>query len=736
MNFDELKPLISAYVDGETSEQETRLVEAALDSSEEARQYYTQLKAISSDLHTWQNENPSSDVELKIQREVFKKEGQAMQRKQLLPKGATIAVAVLIMVSAPLVVQNYLKRGTQSHPVKGMITAGLPGDVSQTTAYPVKGTVADARHASQVVDEKDKLKSRKDLSGAAETKRQYAPNYLKSEYEVARDASINLSSQSPKSDQTFFRARSKETAETAKEFAYTTTASMIAIPGKDGDRVAYYEPLLPYPVENNFNTEQYDDQVENEFLKVTENPLSTFSIDVDTASYANLRRLLNSQQTPPVGAVRIEEMVNYFVYSYPQPKGEDPFSVNIEVGKAPWKTDHLLAKIGLQGKTLTADTLPESNLVFLIDVSGSMEDSNKLPLLKTGFKMLVQQLRPEEMVSIVTYAGNAGVLLDSVSGSDKQRIMSAIDQLSAGGSTAGAQGILTAYELAAKNLIKGGNNRVILATDGDFNIGVSNDSELVKIIEEKRKQGIFLTVLGFGMGNYKDSKMEKLADKGNGNYYYIDTEREAKKVLVRELGSTLFTIAKDVKLQIEFNPSQVKAYRLIGYENRMLAKEDFNDDTKDAGELGAGHTVTALYEIIPASSEEDVGGSVDALKYQVPQAKPEIGYSDEVMTVKLRYKKPDEEISKLISQSVTTAQITESPSEDFQFSSAVAEFGMLLKNSKHKGNASFEDVLKRARAAQGKDEWGYRAELIDLVQKAQTLVPETYTTGYGFKNAE
>ncbi|HRZ40202.1 MAG TPA: VWA domain-containing protein [Candidatus Omnitrophota bacterium] len=507
---------------------------------------------------------------------------------------------------------------------------------------------------------------------------------------------------------------------------------------KDSEAVSIYyeEPSIPIPVESEFNTEQYDNQTENEFLKVTENPLSTFSIDVDTASYANIRRLLNNQQTVPAGAVRIEEMVNYFTYNYPQPTGEDPFSINIEVAKAPWNTDHLLAKIGLQGKSLTAQTLPESNLVFLIDVSGSMQDANKLPLLKTGFKLMVQQLRSEEKVSIVTYAGNAGVLLDSVSGGNKQQIISAIDQLSAGGSTAGAQGILTAYELAAKNYIKGGNNRVILATDGDFNIGVSNDSELVKMIEEKRKQGIFLTVLGFGMGNYKDSRMEKLADKGNGNYYYIDTEREAKKVLVRELGSTLFTIAKDVKLQIEFNPAQVKAYRLIGYENRMLAKEDFNDDTKDAGELGAGHTVTAFYEIVPASSSEDIGGSVDALKYQVPQAKPDTGHSDEVMTVKFRYKNPDEDVSKLISQTVTASQISENPSEDFQFASAVAEFGMLLKNSKHKGNATFEAALKRARSAQGKDEWGYRAEFIDLVQKGQTLVPETYSTGYGFKNAE
>ncbi len=719
MNFEELKPLISAYIDGETSLEETRLVEAALDSSEEARQYYTQLKQISSDLHTWQNENLSSDLELKIQREVLKKEGRTMERKKLLPVGATVAVAVLIMVSAPIVMQNYTKRGVQ-----GRLKHATDDIGEQFSHSESKGSVAVEQ--DKVVLQDAMLAQNANGSAASLSN-------LKVDKKLAYDAS---STSAPGKTEALFTMRRAVTDGRLKESNETVAAGLkpsIMIERWDMDTE---EAIVPCPVEREFNTEQYDHQAENEFLKVTENPLSTFSIDVDTASYANLRRLLNNQQAVPAGAVRIEEMVNYFTYNYPQPTGEDPFSINIEVAKAPWNTDHLLAKIGLQGKSLTAQTLPESNLVFLIDVSGSMQDENKLPLLKTGFKMLVQQLRPEEKVSIVTYAGNAGVLLDSVSGGNKQQIMSAIDQLSAGGSTAGAQGILTAYELAAKNYIKGGNNRVILATDGDFNIGVSNDSDLVKIIEEKRKQGIFLTVLGFGMGNYKDSKMEKLADKGNGNYYYIDTEREAKKVLVRELGSTLFTIAKDVKLQIEFNPAQVKAYRLIGYENRMLAKEDFNDDTKDAGELGAGHTVTAFYEIIPASSAEDVGGSVDALKYQVPQAKPETGYSDEVMTVKFRYKEPDEDVSKLISQTVTAAQITENPSEDFQFASAVAEFGMLLKNSKHKGNAAFESVLKRARSAQGKDEWGYRAEFIDLVQKGQTLVPETYSTGYGFKNAE
>jgi Ca-activated chloride channel family protein len=492
-----------------------------------------------------------------------------------------------------------------------------------------------------------------------------------------------------------------------------------------------------FPQDSQFNTEQYDYIAENEFLNSIDNPLSTFSIDVDTASYANLRRFLNNGQTPPADAVRIEEMINYFVYDYPQPKGEDPFSVNVEVGTCPWNPAHQLAMIGLQGKSLSADTIPQSNLVFLIDVSGSMSDANKLPLLKQGFKMMVNQLRPEETVSIVTYAGQAGVLLDSVSGADKQQILAAIDRLQSGGSTAGAQGILTAYELAKKNLIPGGNNRVILATDGDFNIGVSSDGDLVRIIEEKRQQGIFLTVLGFGMGNYKDGKMEKLADKGNGNYYYIDTEREAKKVMVRELGSTLFTIAKDVKLQIEFNPAQVKAYRLVGYENRKLNKEDFNDDTKDAGELGAGHTVTAFYEIIPAGSEEPTDiPSVDPFKYHASTADTATAHADEIMTVKLRYKQPDADVSKLIERSVTASEVSDRHSRNYEWASAVAEFGMLLRNSKFKGSASFDNVLSRARSAKGADQYGYNQELIDLVEKAKTLVPETYSTGYGFKVAE
>ncbi|MCK4563641.1 MAG: von Willebrand factor type A domain-containing protein [Verrucomicrobia bacterium] len=464
-----------------------------------------------------------------------------------------------------------------------------------------------------------------------------------------------------------------------------------------------------------FNTEQYDRIVDNAFKLAMENPLSTFSIDVDRASYSNMRRFLNSNQLPPPDAVRIEELVNYFHYDYPQPRGADPFAVSMEVSQCPWNTEHQLALIGLQGLEIETADLPPNNLVFLLDVSGSMNSPDKLPLLKAAMRLLVGQLRPEDRVSIVVYAGAAGIVLEPTS--DKGRILEAINRLNAGGSTAGGAGIELAYKTARTSFIKEGNNRVILATDGDFNVGVSSDGDLTRLIEEKRESGIFLSVLGFGTGNYKDSKMEKLADKGNGNYAYIDDILEAKKVLVTEMGGTLVAIAKDVKIQVEFNPSQVKAYRLVGYENRMLAKEDFADDTKDAGELGAGHTVTALYELIPATSDEAVPVA-GALKYQVTG----LVKSDDLMTVKLRYKKPDGDTSKLIVQSVEAADLQAvEVSENLRFASAVAEFGLLLRGSEYRGSASYRQILRRARQAKGRDAEGYRAEFIRLVEKAQLL---------------
>ncbi len=468
-----------------------------------------------------------------------------------------------------------------------------------------------------------------------------------------------------------------------------------------------------------FNTEGYSTIRENGFLKPMDDALSTFSIDVDAASYSNMRRFLNYGNMPPVDAVRIEEMVNYFSFNYEQPTGEDPFAIHTELSRAPWNQKHLLAHIGLQGKSISTDDLPASNLVFLVDVSGSMQDANKLPLLKASLKMLVNEMRPQDRVAIVVYAGAAGRVLPSTSGGDKKKIMNALDQLSAGGSTAGGEGIELAYQTAKEYFIEEGNNRIILATDGDFNVGASSNAAMERLIEKKREEGVFLTVLGFGMGNYKDDKMEILADKGNGNYAYIDNIREAKKVLVNEFGGTLFTIAKDVKIQVEFNPAKVQAYRLIGYENRILADEDFNDDQKDAGELGAGHTITALYEIIPVGVDSDFLASVEPLKYQKKVPNSTKANTDDWLTVKFRYKQPAGNKSKLIEHTLTgeAAAMT----ENLQWASAVAGFGMLLRNSEFKGDLTYNQVIAQAKTALGQDEFGYRREFLDLVETASKL---------------
>ena len=460
------------------------------------------------------------------------------------------------------------------------------------------------------------------------------------------------------------------------------------------------------------NTEDYATIHENGFRKVLDKALSTFSIDVDAASYSNIRRFINNGRLPPKDAVRIEEMINYFNYEYENPTGKHPFSINTEVAPAPWNENHLIAQIGLQGKKIELDNLPASNIVFLLDVSGSMNLPNKLPLLKSAFKLLVNELRPQDKVSIVVYAGAAGLVLEPTHGNDKKKIMGALDQLQAGGSTAGGAGIQLAYKIAKEQHVEGGNNRVVLATDGDFNVGDSGNAAMERLIEEKRKEGVFLTVLGFGMGNYKDSKMEILADKGNGNYAYIDNMKEAKKVLVNEFGGTMFTIAKDVKIQVEFNPMVVYAYRLIGYENRLLHDEDFNDDKKDAGELGSGHTVTALYEIIPAGVESEFVKDIDPLKYRSNKNRV-ISNSDELLTVKFRYKEPDGEKSMLITQSVKN-QMRKS-SDNLDWSMAVAGFGMLLRESEYKGNLTCADVLTLAKSSKDEDVSGYRSEFIELV---------------------
>jgi len=483
--------------------------------------------------------------------------------------------------------------------------------------------------------------------------------------------------------------------------------------------------LDPEPLEGwnrqDFQREAYDHVVHNDFKAVADESLSTFSIDVDTASYANVRRMLTGGSMPPAGAVRIEEMLNYFAYDYAPPTGDHPFATHVEVAGCPWAPDHRLARIGIKGWEIANEDRPVSNLVFLLDVSGSMNSPNKLPLLKQAMGMLVDQLGENDRVAIVVYAGASGLVLDSTSCDDREAVLDALRRLNAGGSTNGGAGIQLAYDTAMANYVEGGVNRVILATDGDFNVGTTSQSDLVDMVEDKARSGVFLTVLGFGMGNYQDSTLEKLADKGNGNYAYIDTEMEAKKVLVEQIGGTLVTIAKDVKIQVEFNPAEVGHYRLIGYENRLLAAQDFNDDTKDAGEIGAGHTVTALYEIVPAGVELAVPG-VDPLRYQQPtQLSPAAG-SGELFTLKLRYKQPDGDTSTKLEIPVRDSNRPYArASADFQFAAAVAAFGMLLRDSPYKGTASYDAVLELGGEGARRDPHGYRAEFLDLVRKARDL---------------
>ena len=477
------------------------------------------------------------------------------------------------------------------------------------------------------------------------------------------------------------------------------------------------------------NTEGYDVIAENPFLTTASAPRSTFSIDVDHASYSNVRRFLRQGERPPRDAVRLEELINYFPYDLPAPRGEDPVTITTEVSTAPWNPAHRLVRIGLKGRPIDVDSLPPNNLVFLIDVSGSMEDEDKLPLLKSAFRLLVNELRPQDRVALVVYAGNAGVVLPPTPGSQKDSILDAIERLEAGGSTAGGDGIRLAYDVAKQSFMPNGNNRVILATDGDFNVGVSSDAELVQLIEQRREQGTFLTVLGFGTGNVKDSKMEKLADKGNGNYAYVDNLMEARKVLVTEMGGTLLTIAKDVKLQIEFNPSRVGAYRLLGYENRLLRDEDFKDDTKDAGELGSGHAVTALYELIPPGSPDLANvPRPDSPRYTKTPSRTNASASSELMYVKLRYKRPTGSRSREITQVVADETIA-SPSTDFVFASAVAELGMVLRDSPHKGKSSLDSVIVRGERSKGADPFGYRAEFVSLAKMARDILQSGKVAG-------
>ena len=503
----------------------------------------------------------------------------------------------------------------------------------------------------------------------------------------------------------------------ACEKAHYSKAEMTV---ESADYAAPVAEEVYYDQSAEYNTERYADITENEFKNAQQNPLSTFSIDVDNASYSNVRRFIEEGQKPDKGAVRIEEMINYFDYNYPNPSGKHPFSVNYELTEAPWDKDHQLLRIGIQGKKLDYEDIRPSNLVFLIDVSGSMSDANKLPLLVRSFKLMTQNLDAKSRVAIVTYAGDAGVVLESTSVRDSDEIEEALDNLVSGGSTNGAGGIEKAYEIARENFIKEGNNRVILATDGDFNVGNTSDSGLLELIQKEAKSRVFLTVCGFGMGNYNDQMMEEISNKGNGNYFYIDSWGEAQKVFKKELTANLFTIAKDVKIQVEFNPNTVEEYRLIGYENRLMNNEDFNDDTKDAGELGAGHRVTALYEIVPKGGKSQ-SSKIDPLKYQTSRSGDN---NSDLVTFKLRYKPIDSNTSELITKVVRTSdeETWSNASEDQQFVSAVAGFGMLLRDSKYAKDFDYSDILTWAKKGIGEDEEGYRSEFVSLVRKAENFV--------------
>ena len=502
--------------------------------------------------------------------------------------------------------------------------------------------------------------------------------------------------------------------------SYSKTANATlsyAVEAENYDRLIASDELWGVPEDGiNWNTEEYDSIRENVFKDVSTSPLSTFAADVDSASYSNLRRLINNGYTLkeiPAGAVRAEEMINYFTYNYDGPEGNDPFGVNAEISTCPWNSEHKLLHLGLQTEAIDFSETPDSNIVLLVDVSGSMSDENKLPLVKESFSLLIDNLSEKDTVSIVTYASGVDVVLEGVSGDRKDKILDALDSLRAGGSTNGTGGIDEAYRVAEANFIKNGNNRVIIASDGDFNVGKSSASDLSKQIQEKAKKGIYLSVLGYGMYNYSDTRMETLADDGNGNYAYIDTLHEAKKVLVEELGANMLTVAKDVKFQVEFNPKYVSEYRLIGYENRALNNEDFEDDTKDAGEIGAGHSVTVLYEIVPTTEENSDNGK--DLKYQTSNLTDEALKSNDWLTLSVRYKEPDEDESKLLEYEIGSNYYTDKPSEDFIFSAAVAEFAMVVRNSEYVADGSLDHIVEELNTIPLKDE--YRREFATLVDK-------------------
>jgi len=699
-------PRWTAYVLGELDAKDRAEIEQLLETSAEARGLVNELRMATAML---KDEFASqSPVALNVaQRAAIHAAAEPKVRRWTGIRVATWATgfaAAGLILAVAIIPSLFHSRQSTNQPAAALAVQNVP-EPTISTVQPVQQPPLRAKSQPQLLD---------NAATPQIAQTESKPELQEKEEELRSDLSKDFRRETDSLQLNKFSAVAGGALKSAAEAAAPAEA-----------RIA---PLAPPPAladrtfRPSFNTEAYDRITDNPFIRVSQDPLATFSIDVDTASYANVRRFITQNQLPPKDAVRIEEMINYFSYDYPQPTGQHPILAQMEVASAPWSPQHRLVRIGIKGKDLNLNRRPSSNLVFLIDVSGSMEPPEKLPLLKNAMKMLVQNLNENDRVSLVVYAGASGMVLPPTSGDRKQVILRALDNLEAGGATNGASGIQLAYNLATANYIRGGTNRVILATDGDFNVGVTSQGELIRLIEEKAKSGVFLSVLGFGLGNLKDSTLEKLADSGNGNYAYIDTLNEARKVLVEQMGGTLVTIAKDVKIQIEFNPAQVNAYRLIGYENRVLRNEDFNNDLKDAGDMGAGHTVTALFEVVPTGVDIAVP-DVDPLKYQTPPAAVRSSSRRETLTLKIRYKNPEESESKLMEVPlVDSGKSFTSASTDYRFAASVAEFGMILRDSPYKGNASIGAVLDMAEESKGQDRNGYREEFIGLVNRVRSLV--------------
>ncbi len=780
MNHEDIKILVSAYSDGEVSPSEKNIVEEHLKTCASCQRDLKGYKAMSSSLSQWPNESLSPDEQIKVQRSIeLRREPMFTKRSTMMTVGTTLALVVVVVsislrtftnsriqgrlkTSADDIGDQYSEGTTRTLQSKMSAAASSYEPYNLNSSYNVAaGSYAQEPEQTYSTDNSTLLNTQQEYWATGQTNNnlpaarqpmpvtrqmQLAPNITNPTlFEPGIRASMNenkrLGAGLVGADAALMRTRvgvqmatfnaAYQNMPNAQVLAgmgnvdpnVGTTVGLRRAWNSGNDSYNSWNAPQPYPYEQGYpiqyapsNTEQYDRIYENPFLTAKDNPLSTFSISVDTGSYSNIRRFLFNGQMPSKDAVQTEELINYFSYDYPQPAGNDPFSITTEVSTCPWNPQHQLALIGLQGKKIPLENLPPSNLVFLVDVSGSMGVENKLPLVKQSLHLLVEQLRPEDTVSIAVFAGGADRILEPTSGRDKDKILNAIDNLEAGGSTNGEEGLQLAYKMAQENFIPNGNNRIIVTTDGDFNVGTSADGDLVRMIEQKRDQGVYLTVFGFGMGNIKASRMEKLADAGHGNYDYIDSLDEARKQLEQQLGGTLYAIAKDVKIQVEFNPSTVEAYRLIGYEEHLLNKEDFNNDNKQAGVIGSGHTVTALYEITPAGSNEPAG-DVDPLRYQTST----VNLSNDLMTIKLRYKDPQSDTSKLIVGTLNRWQVNPQPSENLRFAGAVAEFGMLLRDSAYKENASYQQVLDTAQNAIGSDYNGYRKDFLDLVEKASSM---------------